>query len=70
MVGREHKQFVDTSIWYNFIYKQKGTISFNDALNSFYLRLYGIGDMLKDHSDIERENSLTPFGYSFRLTTI
>ena len=28
---------------------------FNDALNTFYLRLYGIRHMVKDHSDSERE---------------
>ena len=28
---------------------------FNDALNTFYLRLYGIGHMVKDHSDSERK---------------
>ena len=32
----------------------------NDALNTFYLRLYGIWDMLKDHSDSERWNLLPP----------
>ena len=36
---------------------------FNDALNTFYLRLYGVGHMVKDHSDSERGN----MGYSFRL---
>ena len=29
-------------------------VLFNDALNTFYLRLYGIGHMVKDHSDSER----------------
>ena len=27
---------------------------FNDALNTFYLRLYGVGHMAKDHSDSEK----------------
>ena len=26
---------------------------FNDALNKFYLRLYGVSHMVKDHSDSE-----------------
>ena len=30
-------------------------IFFNDALNTFYLQLYGIGHMVKDHSDSERK---------------
>ena len=29
--------------------------SFNEVLNTFYLRLYGVGHMVKDHSDRERE---------------
>ena len=32
--------------------------TFNDALNTFYLRLYGIRHMVKDHSDSERGNPL------------
>ena len=32
-------------------------VSFNDVLNTFYLRLYD-RHMVKDHSDSERENSL------------
>ena len=27
-------------------------VLFNDALNKFYLRLYGVGHMIKDHSDV------------------
>ena len=37
-----------------------GSVLFNDALNTFYLRLYGVGHMVKDHSDSERENPLVP----------
>ena len=33
---------------------------FNDTLNTFYLRLYGIRHMVKDHSDSERGNLLLP----------
>ena len=28
---------------------------FNDTLNTFYLLLYGVRHMVKDHSDSERE---------------
>ena len=31
---------------------------FNDALNAFYLRLYRVRHMVKDHSDSERGNPL------------
>ena len=36
----------------------EGNVLFNDALNTFYLRLYGIGHMVEDHSDSERGNLL------------
>ena len=42
--------------------RKEGNVLFNDALNTFYLRLYGIRHMVEDHSD-----SAT-IGYSFRLT--
>ena len=35
-------------------------ILFNDALNTFYLRLYGVRHMVKDHSDSEKGNPLSP----------
>ena len=45
------------------IYEQKETgrrVLFNDALNTFYLRLYGVRHMVKDHSDSERGNPPSP----------
>ena len=30
-------------------------VLFNHALNTFYLQLYGVGHMVKDHSDSEKE---------------
>ena len=30
--------------------KKKGNVLFNDVLNAFHLRLYGVGHMVKDHS--------------------
>ena len=38
----------------------EGNGLFNDAINTFYLRLYGVRHMVKDHSDSERENPLPP----------
>ena len=32
----------------------KWNVLFNDALNTFYLQLYGVGHMVKDNSDSER----------------
>ena len=40
---------------------------FKDALNTFYLRLYGVGRMLKDHSGSERGNPLPPHGLLFPI---
>ena len=40
--------------------RKEGNVLFNDALNSFYLRLYGIRHMVKDHSDSEKGNPLPP----------
>ena len=55
-------------------YKQKGSwnrkvgnVLFNDALNKFYLRLYGIRHMVKDHSDSKRGNPLPPHGLLFLI---
>ena len=39
--------------------KQRNAL-FNDALNTFYLRLYGVRHMVKDHSDSEKGNPLPP----------
>ena len=36
----------------------EGNVLFNNALYTFYLRLYGIKNMVKDHSDSERANPL------------
>ena len=44
----------------HFIYGYMGerNVLFNNALNTFYLRLYGIRHMVKDHSDSEKGNPL------------
>ena len=42
---------------------------FNDALNTFYLRLYGVRHMVKDHSDSERGNLLPPHGLLFPISS-
>ena len=44
--------------------KKEGNVLFNDALNAFYLRLFGY--MVKDHSDCERGNPLSHMGYSIK----
>ena len=42
---------------------------FNDALNTFYLRLYGVRHMVKDHSDSEKGNPLSPHGLLFPINS-
>ena len=34
--------------------EREKNVLFNDALNTFYLRLYGVRHMVKDHSDTEK----------------
>ena len=47
----------------------EGYVLFNDALNTFYLRLYGIGHIVKNHSDCERGNPLPPHGLLFPISS-
>ena len=49
------------------VIKKEGNVLFNDILNTFYLRLYDVGHMVKNHSDSETGNPLLHIGYSFRL---
>ena len=51
------------------VLERKGNVLFNDALNTFYLRLYGVGLMVMDHSDSERRNPLPPHGLLFPINS-
>ena len=42
---------------------------FNDALNTFYLQLYGVRHMVMDHSNSERGNPLPPHGLLFLISS-
>ena len=42
---------------------------FNDALDTFYLRLYGVIHMIKDNSDSERGDPLPPHGLLFPISS-
>ena len=48
---------------------KEGKVLFNDALNTFYLRLYGIRHMVKDYSDSEKGNPLPPHRLFFPINT-
>ena len=41
----------------------------NGALNTFYLRLYGVRLMVKDHSDNERGKLLPPYRLLFPISS-
>ena len=56
----------------HFIYgymERERNVLFNDALNRFYLRLYGVEHMVKDHSDSEKGNPLPPHGLLFPISS-
>ena len=48
---------------------KEGNLLFNDALNTFYLRIYGVRHMVKDHSDSERGNPLPPHKLLFPVSS-
>ena len=48
---------------------KEGKVLFNDALIAFYLRLYGVGHMIKDHSNSERGNPLPAHGLLFPISS-
>ena len=48
---------------------KEGTVLFNDALNTFYLQLYGIGHMVEDHSDSKKRNPLPPHRLLFPISS-
>ena len=49
--------------------KKERSVLFNDALNTFYLRLYGVRHMVKDHLDSERGNLLPPHRLLFPISS-
>ena len=49
--------------------RKEGNALFNDALNTFYLRLYGVRHMVKDHSDSEKGNPLSPHRLLFPISS-
>ena len=50
-------------------HRKEGNDLFNDALNTFYLRLYGVRHMVKDHSDSEKGNPLPPHRLFFTINS-
>ena len=60
--SRRDLKLVTLLVFYTRSEKERNVL-LNDALNTFYLRLYGVRPMVYDHSDSERGN----IGYSYRL---
>ena len=58
---------------YLWIIKVKNCMERNDifylTMDIFYLRLYGVRHMLKDHSDCERGSPLPPHGLLFPISS-
>ena len=50
-------------------FKKKGNILFNEALITFYLRLYGVRHLVKNRSDSERGNPLPPHRLLFPISS-
>ena len=48
---------------------RKETFYLTTHSTHFILRLYGVGHMIKDHSDSERGNSLPPHGLLFSINS-
>ena len=53
----------------NLLRERERNVLFNDALNTFYLRLYGVRHMVKDHSDSEKGNPLPPHRLLFPINS-
>ena len=49
--------------------RKEGNVLFNDTLNTFYLLLYGVGHMVKDHSDSEGGKPLPPHRLRFPISS-
>ena len=46
-------------------WKKEGNVLFNEALTTFYLRLYGVRHMVEDHSYSKKGNPLAPYRQGF-----
>ena len=49
--------------------ERERNVLFNDALNTFYLRLYGVRHMVNDHFDSEKGNPLPPHRLLFPISS-
>ena len=65
--------FISACVWiqniFQYLSNEGNVFLFNDAFNTFYLQLYGVGHMVKYHSDSERGNPLPPHGLLFLISS-
>ena len=61
--------FDQSQICTSIISERERDVLFNDALNTFYLRLYGVRHIVKDHSDSEKGNPLPPHRLLFPINS-
>ena len=62
---------INRSMWalVGLISRKEGNVLFNDTLNTFYVWLYGVRHMVKDHSDSEKGNPLPPHRLLFPINS-
>ena len=56
-IGYRVSRFTEKLNAYSKAVLKEGNVLFNDALSRFYLRLYGVGHMVKGHSNISSKGS-------------
>ena len=57
------------NLFFFFKGRKEGNVIFNDALDTFYLRLYDVKHMVNDHSDSEKGNPLPPHRLLFTINS-
>ena len=66
---RRKEETLNCSILEGCEQREREKFLFNNALNIFYLRLYGVRHMVKYHTDSERGNLLPPHGLLFPINS-
>ena len=66
---RSHTHMLTHTHTHTHTRRKEGNVLFNDALNTFYLQLYVVGHMVKDHSDYKRGNPLPPHRLFFLISS-
>ena len=63
-----HKHSSTVNTGHNVSTVRERNVLFNDTLNTFYLRLYGVRYMVKDLLIVRKETRCCHISYSFRVT--